>query len=152
MSRQETRSLENFRRALFACPCAYVHNFIPLHWKCKDIYLCRQWKLKQVSLPLSRQKADRIQWWVARRVWIPLQNLRSPYLRAMASILSYGDRTWQLIPCGGCTLVLFPLRNRKGRVGGKPFFWPCIRKTAGCGHGRCLKNENSLTAWGKRKA
>ena len=67
-----------FPKSTFACPCAYVHNFIPLHWKCKDIYLCRQRKLKQVSLPLSRQKADRIQWWVVRR--------------AMVSILSYGDR------------------------------------------------------------
>ena len=50
-----------FPKSTFACPCAYVHNFIPLHWKCKDIYLCRQRKLKQVSLPLSRPKADRIQ-------------------------------------------------------------------------------------------
>ena len=65
-----TRSSENFRRALFACPCAYVHNFIPLHWKCKDIYLCRQRKLKQVSLPLSRPKADRIQGWVASKACV----------------------------------------------------------------------------------
>ena len=39
---------------------------------------------------------------------------------------------------------LIPWETGKGRVGGKPFFWPCIRKTAGCGHDRCLKNKKAL--------
>ena len=82
-----------FPKSTFACPCAYVHNFIPLHWKCKDIYLCRQRKLKQVSLSYSPAQRRTGYRWVARRVWIPLQNLRSPYLWALVSIMSYGDRT-----------------------------------------------------------
>ena len=40
-------------------------------------------------------------------------------------------------------LLSYPPEKRGiWRVGGKPFFGLCIRKTAGCGHGRCLKNKN----------
>ena len=96
-----------FPKSTFACPCAYVHNFIPLHWKCKDIYLCRQRKLKQVSLSYSPAQRRQDTGWVVRRVWIPL--LESTLALLVGNGFNPVLRGQNLTaPFGGCTLVLSP--------------------------------------------